>query len=147
MQLQGICDQKDCPLNGKCLTTSLVYEAAATDESGATSKYIGLTEGTFKGRYNQHTSSFRNVNQRLSTELSKHVWSLKDQKLKYKTSWRAIKQAPAYRGGGGRCELCLTEKLMILTLGTDNLLNRKTELVSKCRHANKFLLKSARLFS
>ena len=39
------------------------------------------------------------------------------------------------------CKLCLTEKFYIIQFLDDkNLLNKKCELVSKCRHQNKLLL-------
>ena len=37
------------PLNNKCLTTSIIYEANVTSDSeNSEKKYIGLTEGTLK---------------------------------------------------------------------------------------------------
>ena len=39
-----------------------------------------------------------------------------------------------------RCYLCLNEKLKIATYRGNNLLNKKTELISKCRHQNKYTL-------
>ena len=40
------------------------------------------------------------------------------------------------------CSLCLHEKLAIITFPyPDELLNKRSELVTKCRHENKFLLK------
>ena len=42
-----------------------------------------------------------------------------------------------------RCSSCLHEKLAIITYPyPDELLNRRSELVTKCRHENKFLLKN-----
>ena len=42
-----------------------------------------------------------------------------------------------------RCSLCLHEKLAIITYPyPDKLLNRRSELVTKCRHDIKFLLKN-----
>ena len=39
------------------------------------------------------------------------------------------------------CQLCLTEKLWIIKfLNNKDLLNKKSELIIKCRHLNKFLL-------
>ena len=39
------------------------------------------------------------------------------------------------------CKLCRTEKFYIIeSLDDKNLLNKKSELVSKCRHQNKLLL-------
>ena len=62
---------------------SVVYNANVITESDTTGKnYIGLTEGTFKQRYTQHKLSFRNRNYSNSTELSKHIWTLKDNNVK-----------------------------------------------------------------
>ena len=41
-----------------------------------------------------------------------------------------------------RCDLCLTEKLMIITANPDRILNKRSELISKCRHENKFYLRN-----
>ena len=41
----------ECPLNGKCLTESLVYQAEITaTDVGETKIYIGMTSGKFKKR-------------------------------------------------------------------------------------------------
>ena len=48
------------------------------------------------------------------------------------------------RPRGGVCRLCLTEKSWLLKHFNDvNLLNKKSEFISKCRHENKLLIKSA----
>ena len=40
------------------------------------------------------------------------------------------------------CKLCLTEKLWIINhINDHNMLNKKSELINKCRHLKKFLLK------
>ena len=45
--------QNSCPLNGKCLTTELAYQATVTrNDNQQEETYIGLTENTFKTRYN-----------------------------------------------------------------------------------------------
>ena len=47
------------------------------------------------------------------------------------------------RTRGGVCRLCLTENLWLLKYVNDvNLLNKKSEFISKCRHENKLLIKS-----
>ena len=52
-----------CPLDGKCLTESLVYQATVTSGSGSSgekkSNYLGLASTSFKDRYYNHTTSFR----------------------------------------------------------------------------------------
>ena len=63
-----------CPLNGECLTSSIVYEATvATDNTPLTKKCIGSTETPFKQRLVNHKMSFRHERYENSTELSKHV--------------------------------------------------------------------------
>ena len=64
--------------------TSVIYQATVTTEGNRpTETYVGLTENSFKTRYASHKSSFRDTNKRLSTELSTHIWHLKDPKLEF----------------------------------------------------------------
>ena len=50
-----------------------------------------------------------------------------------------LKRASAYKGSATySMYLCLAEKLCILTADKQSLLNRRSELISKCRHENKF---------
>ena len=72
-------------------------------------------------------------------ELSKHVWMLKDSNKDYKVVWCIVARAPPYKSGSGRCALCLTEKSVIIRANPRGLLNNLTELISKCRHRNKYL--------
>ena len=71
--------QSKCPLNGKCLTTNVAYQATV-ESDGNTDTYIGLTADTFKTRYNNHTASFKTETKRNATDLSKHIWALQDRK-------------------------------------------------------------------
>ena len=132
---------RDCPLSGKCLLANVVYKAVV-QEAGSTSvrDYIGLTEGPFKRRYSNHLSNFRHEKYRNSTELSKYVWSLKDQQKEFTIKWSVLRRAHPYTPGSRRCQLCLEEKLCIATAAKGTLLNKRSELVSTCRHRRKFLL-------
>mgnify|MGYP006056151563 CR=1 FL=1 len=61
----------------------------------------------------------------------------------YILNWSILKTAPAYSNISKRCVLCLQEKFEIIKHPNQNcLLNKKSELISKCRHENKFLLKN-----
>ena len=136
------CRRKDqCPLENNCLSSSLVYNACITTDENTTGKnYIGLTEGTFKQRHTQHKLSFRHRKYANSTELSKHIWKLKDDKKDYTIKWSIITSASAYNNRSKRCNLCLAEKLHIIKSDKTNLLNKRSELISKCRHENKYYL-------
>ena len=51
--------------------------------------YIGSTGGTLKTRWYSHISDIRNVNNN-GTELSKHIWNLKNNDKQYELSWEII---------------------------------------------------------
>ena len=53
--------------------------------------------------------------------------------------WSVTDHAKQYWNGSKRCNLCLTEKYHILTSPV-NLINKRPELISKCRHENKLQL-------
>ena len=55
--------------------------------------------------------------------------------------WCIVKSVSGYLNVSKRCKLCLHENYKILIYpGQEELLNKRSELVSKCRHVNKFLL-------
>ena len=92
--------------------------------------------------YRNHEKSFRHSEYSTETELSKYIWSLKDKNLDYKIKWKIKKRTSGYNKINKSCTLCLWEKLIICTFKEkEKLLNKRNELVSKCRHGNKFLLK------
>ena len=49
-------------------------------------------------------------------------------------------KAHLYRDGTRKYDLCLTEKLSIMKVDLESLVNTLDEFVSKCRHLNKFTL-------
>ena len=134
-------NKEQCPLDNKCLTSSVIYNAKVTTENGA-KNYIGLTAGTFKQRYTQHKATFKNRRYTNSTELSKHIWNLCDNNQDFNIKWSIISRERHYNNISKCCDLCLTEKLMIITAKQDALLNKRSELISKCRHENKFYLRN-----
>ena len=71
------CQKKEeCPVNGKCLTTAIVYQATVQYDR-KTAEHIGLTERDFKTCYRNHVKFFKHIKYKTETELSKLVWSLK----------------------------------------------------------------------
>ena len=129
----------ECPLNRKCLTKSIVYRAKVTSDREVKS-YIGACETTFKERWRNHMSSIRLEHKKTQTALSQYIWNLKQSNINYNITWTIEKQTHAYSNISKRCQLCLWEKYFIITSDKTNTLNARSELVSKCRHQNKFLL-------
>ena len=52
---------------------------------------------------------------------------------------RILQKAKPYSRASKKCMLCLTEKYHVI-FSTKNLLNKDNEMVTKCRHENKFYL-------
>ena len=78
------------------------------------------------------------------TELSKYVWSLKNENKILTIKWKILKVIYS-KTTSEFCKLCLMEKLYILNaLGDERCLNKKSEFINKCRHQNKLLLKSVK---
>ena len=80
------------------------------------------------------------MHQRHPTELSRLVWRLKDEGHIPVIKWSIVCNAKPYSSGAMHCQLCLAEKLTILWADPDTMLNKRSELVAKCRHRNKYKL-------
>ena len=141
---QTLCNcriQRNCPLEGKCLTAGIIYQATVTNRDNRNKEtYIGLTEGPFKTRFTNHTSSFRHSEQRNSTTLSHYIWSLKDKSIPHTIQWRIVAKSNSYSNSSKSCNLCLKEKYFIIFKPTMATLNTRNELASTCRHRRKYLL-------
>ena len=140
------CDSIDnCPLNGECLTPNLVYTSNVSyteDNVAKLAVYHGSTSSPFKTRWNEHNSSFRLEYKRKNTTLSKLIWNLKERNIPYSIRWTIERKAVAYRCGTRRCNLCLAEKVVIARSNNPSMINKRSEILNKCRHRNKFLLSS-----
>ena len=87
--------KKPFPIIKHCMTSLLSngqkfseiicdFQATVTaEDSKLAQTYMGLTKTLFKMRFADQKSSFNNPSKRLSTELSKHDWHLKEAKLKH----------------------------------------------------------------
>ena len=116
----------ECPTDGKCLTKSVVYQAeVTTTDNDKIQTYIGVTANEFKTRYRNHVKSLRNRKYQNDTELSKHVWKLKSENRPFVIKWSLVKKIPAE---------VLEEKLLIMKGSKKYLLNKRSEIFSKCRH-------------
>ena len=50
---------ENCPLNGNCKQSAVIYQADVTPEIDKEHTYIGLTEGPIKERLSDHRISFK----------------------------------------------------------------------------------------
>ena len=70
---------------------------------------FGISETEFTSKYNNHTMSFRNRTHENDLELSKFIWSLKDQNKEFDIKWSIFKKSSRSKS----CNLCLLKKLVI----------------------------------
>ena len=129
---------QECPLNGNCLTECVVYKATVSSANNPNRIYYGLTEGAFKTHFNAHKRSFRTESCRKETELSKYIWELKDKDEAHEITWTIEKAASPYKCGTRRCDVCLSEKMIIATGDPKAMLNKRAEIIATCRHRAKF---------
>ena len=86
--------------------------------------------------------SFRHKNHVNDTKLSKYLKKLKEENADYNLQWTIKAYASPYKCGTKKCDLYVTEKMIIARSDPKKLLKKRTKLVYKCRHRNKFLLSS-----
>ena len=123
------------------MTDKIVYKAEVEINDGinelSTKVNFGISETEFTAKYNNHTMSFRNRTYESDSKLSKVIWSLKDQDKEFDIKWSIFKKSSRSKS----CNLCLLKKLVISNFKEkERLLNKWLDLVSKCRHENKYIL-------
>ena len=134
----------ECSLDGKCRAKDVAYKCVASSSINSDKLYLGTPEGEFKKRLCNHKKSFKNRGYASDTSLSKYIRGMKDKHNEAPTlKWSIIKSVPAYSNSNisKKCALCLQKKFEIINYENQSeLLNKRSEMFSKCRHANKFLL-------
>ena len=125
-------------VNVKSLT---IYKCTVLSPDKPNKVYFGTAEGDLKKRFYNHRKSFNNEGSASDTTLSK-LWESKETSKSSPTLvWSIAKKVPPYSNISKKCLRCLHEKLEIINYpGPEELLNKRSELISKCWPANKFLL-------
>lgn len=72
-------EKTKCSIMNLCLSTNLLYKCTIHTRGGPNVN-IGATADSFKNRYRNHISSFKNINRRYSTSLTDFVWQCKEGK-------------------------------------------------------------------
>ena len=132
---QKICNclvKKDCPMNGLCLTSSILYQATikCSDSKYKKKRYKGICETTFTKRYPNHKKSFILINSKNDTTLSIEHWTLKQKQQAARLTWEIKGQYKAHNPTLKKCNLCLNEKIAIIDDPDKNLLNKRSEVIS-----------------
>ena len=77
--MDATAEKKNCPLDNKCLTPNIIYEAQISNNTNDEHrKYLGAAETSFKEIYSNHVRDFKHKKHMKCTELSKYIWNLKN---------------------------------------------------------------------
>ena len=134
-------NKNECLSNGNCKVQSIIYKrtVSATPQTFKQRFYLGIAAGNWKQRLDNHFKDKRHKN---DTTLSSYLWDLRENHNQISKLTRSIVRfAPGYLNISKRCLLCFHEKLFIINYPNPaEFLNKRSELMAKCHHENKFLL-------
>ena len=130
--------KENCPIRGAYLTENVLYYAriSCDNETYKPKLYKGICDTTFKKRYANHK---KNKN---DTKSCTEYCKLANKKLHPQISWSIKGNYKSYNPNSKRYSLCLHEKLEIVDDPEEILLNKRSEVISQCRHQNKYKLKT-----
>ena len=126
-----------CPLQQKCLTENVIYEATVKTSSEE-KVYVGSTGRSFKERYGEHKHALRHQGSSQSTELSKYVWAQRAKGEDPTIQWKLLHTIGKPRGPQRVCTTCNLEKMEIAATERRRSLNKRSELTGKCVHFRNF---------
>ena len=133
----------ECPVQNKCLTESVVYQATIKRGDGVTDTYIGLTATSFKDKWRNHKSNFKTRVPKNTTALSKYIWNLEDENIPYDVSWGIVSRAKPFNQATWVCNLCTREKYFIIFKPEMATINSRNEIAGPCHHKHSKLLKKS----
>ena len=132
---------QSCPLDGKCLSKAIVYKATVTASDGEVKTYTGCTEPPFKKRQYRHRSDTSDKKYRTCTRLAGYYWKKNFEGVAIDRDayqWERVKKCFAYQPSAKKCDVCLSEKLLIMKNRDPRSLNKRTELMNSCLHRWKY---------
>ena len=133
----------ECLLNGQWQVINIIYKWTVLLSPDKPNKvYLGTAEGGFKKQFYGNRKLFNNKGSANDTTLSKYIWELKETSNSSPALiWSIAKKVPSYSNISKKCLLCRHEKLEIINYPRpEELFNKRSDLISRCWHANKFLL-------
>lgn len=134
----------ECPLNNSCYEKDILYSAELNSNlpNYGAKVYKGICSTTFKERLGNHKKAFNHEEYEQESELSKEVWKIKREGGEFHIKWNKEATHRSYRPEGRSCRLCDNEKLVIALYEGNNMLNKRNEIISRCRHRFKYKLKN-----
>ena len=108
----------------------IVCRADLTNDQTQEQKfYYGISDSSFKERYENHKKFFRHKEYSTETDLAKYWWELKNKGALPTVNFSIAKRVKV-KSLISNCSLCLNEKLFIIrNLDNVNMLNKKSEFI------------------
>ena len=133
-------NNNNCSLKGKLLDLNIIYKAQITTNhlNYKQKSYIWTVERDFINGFKSSEISFNIEHYENDTVLSKEYWITKYNYFIPKVTRRIIRKCTPFNRTKRKCYLCLNEKLELGSFRLDNLLNKRSEFIIKCRHQNKW---------
>ena len=97
---------ENCPLNGNCKQSAVIYQTDVTPEIDNEHTCIGLTEGPFKERLSDDCTSFKCEQYKYKSKLSSFIWEMKNKGQNFEIKWSVIRRSNPYKTGSKKCNLC-----------------------------------------
>ena len=129
-----------CPLDQKCISENIIYQATVSEPNKETKTYIGQTSCTFKARLAVHKQTFEDENKNGQTALSNYIHSRKNKGFDPTVTWKLIDRGKTFTPVTGECQLCIKEAFYILFKPELAKLNSRSEIFSACFHKKPALL-------
>ena len=93
--------------------TSSTKQLKSNSPTNTSKYYIGICEDIFKKRFSNHKKSFNHQPYENGTELSrKEIFKIKNKNEE--PAWKIKKKCTPFNPSPGKCNLCFSEKLLIL---------------------------------
>ena len=133
------------PLHVSCRHKNLVYSRkfSISNIKKNDPHYICLTEHTFQNSLYKYNNSAKYESKGNWIKVSNFIRGKKKEKFNVNLDWSLLDKEKLYSPTSNKFMLCLTEKYKKIFY-IKNLLNKGNELVTKCRHENKFYLANYR---
>ena len=82
-----------------------------------------------------HKQSFKTSNNQ--TVLSEKVKEIQNKNIECNVTFKVLENRSSYKPESKHCKLCIAEKFHIIYSKPENILIKKNEVISKCRHRSK----------
>ena len=141
-RLKWNCRKKtECPMEGNCQVNNIVYKCDVI-KPFSKNVYLGLAERELKSRFYDYKLSYKHKRYSNKTTLSSYLGHLKSVSSETcNLKWSVLRCVPLY-SYFKEMPLVLIWKAGNSYQNLKEQLNKRSELICKCRHANRFLSKN-----